>query len=240
MVWSGLRWPHWHHPVFPFVASSCWYLGEQLMTRNSEVGAHQYRAEENQRATVRPIRILHVLGGMDRGGVETWLMHVLRNIDRDRFRMDFLVHTDRRSAYDDELESLGSRLLFCPTPSRPWEYVVNFRRIVRSHGPYDVVHSHVHHFSGFVLGLAKSLSIPTRIAHSHSDTRLVDSRASMVRKLYNRVGKIGIQRYASSCIGCSSPAADSLFGSNWKHDDKTSISHCGIDFESFHRPGQRE
>lgn len=38
------------------------------MTRNSELGAHQYQAEENQRATVRPIRILHVLGGMDRGG----------------------------------------------------------------------------------------------------------------------------------------------------------------------------
>ena len=36
-----------------------------------------------------PIRILHAVGGMNRGGVETWLMHVLRRIDRRRFKMDF-------------------------------------------------------------------------------------------------------------------------------------------------------
>ena len=33
------------------------------------------------------IRILHVVGGLNRGGVETWLMHVLRHIDRDRFQL---------------------------------------------------------------------------------------------------------------------------------------------------------
>ncbi len=42
-----------------------------------------------------PIRILQVVGGMERGGLETWLMHILRNIDRDRFKIDFLVHLDR-------------------------------------------------------------------------------------------------------------------------------------------------
>ncbi len=30
-----------------------------------------------------PIRILHIVGTMDRGGAETWLMHILRNIDRE-------------------------------------------------------------------------------------------------------------------------------------------------------------
>ncbi len=39
------------------------------------------------------VRVLQVLGGMNRGGIETWLMHVLRHIDRDRFQIDFLVHT---------------------------------------------------------------------------------------------------------------------------------------------------
>jgi len=32
-------------------------------------------------------RILHVIGRMDRRGVETWLMNVLRYIDRERFHM---------------------------------------------------------------------------------------------------------------------------------------------------------
>lgn len=44
--------------------------------------------EQNQISTKqRPIRIIHVVGGMNRGGIETWLMHVLRHIDRDRLSL---------------------------------------------------------------------------------------------------------------------------------------------------------
>lgn len=45
-------------------------------------------------------RILQVVGGMDMGGVETWLMHVLRNIDRGRYQIDFLVQNKTPCAYD--------------------------------------------------------------------------------------------------------------------------------------------
>ncbi len=37
----------------------------------------------------RRFRVLHVLGRMKPGGVETWLMHVLRHIDRQKFQLDF-------------------------------------------------------------------------------------------------------------------------------------------------------
>jgi hypothetical protein len=39
---------------------------------------------------------------MGRGGIETWLMNVLRNIDREHFRFDFLVYTTQACAYDEE------------------------------------------------------------------------------------------------------------------------------------------
>src|SRR4051812_47049779 len=39
-----------------------------------------------------PLRVLQVVGGMTRGGVETWLLNVLRKIDRSQLQMDFLVH----------------------------------------------------------------------------------------------------------------------------------------------------
>ena len=53
------------------------------------------------------IRVLHIVGGMTRGGVETWLMHVLRHIDREQMQMDFMVHTAKACAYDDEVRALG-------------------------------------------------------------------------------------------------------------------------------------
>src|SRR6266852_3082574 len=144
-----------------------------------------------------PTRILHVLGAMNRAGAETWLMHVLRNIDRDRFRMDFMVHTERRGDYDDEIELLGSRVLVCAPPSNPVAYARAFLRILREHGPYDAVHSHVHHFSGLVLRLARSAGVRTRIAHSHSDTTKLDAQSSLSRRLYLWSGRRWIRRHAS-------------------------------------------
>src|SRR5687767_5193598 len=96
-------------------------------------------------------RILNIVGRMDRGGVETWLMHVLRHIDRERFQMDFLVHTDQPSAYDDEIRSLGAKIIPCPYPSyrRPWAYARSFKQILREQERYDVIHSHVFYFSGY-------------------------------------------------------------------------------------------
>jgi glycosyltransferase involved in cell wall biosynthesis len=181
----------------------------------------------------RPIRILHVVGGMDRGGVETWLMHVLRNIDRERFRMDFLVHTDRRCAFDDEIESLGSSLHFCPSPSHPLQYAKNVARILRERGPYDVVHSHIHHSSGLTLRLAKRAGVPIRIAHSHNDTSTVDAQSPLLRRFRLGIGRRWIQRCASLKIAASSLAAASLFGSTWRSDPVTSILYCGIDVTAF-------
>ena len=42
-------------------------------------------------------RILHVINCMDPGGIENWLMNLLRVINKDLFQMDFLVHTTKKS-----------------------------------------------------------------------------------------------------------------------------------------------
>jgi hypothetical protein len=121
---------------------------------------------------------------MNRGGIETWLMHILRHIDPDRFQMDFLVHTTEPCAYDEEVYAIGSKIIPCLNPSKPWVYASNFKRILREYEPYNIVHSHVHHFSGYVLWLAKQAGIPVRIAHSHNDTSAVEAKAVWHRRLY--------------------------------------------------------
>ena len=42
-----------------------------------------------------PIRVLQVVGRMDRGGIETMLMNLYRHIDRDKVQFDFLAHYGR-------------------------------------------------------------------------------------------------------------------------------------------------
>ncbi|MEY3867408.1 MAG: hypothetical protein RLZZ338_1299 [Cyanobacteriota bacterium] len=182
-----------------------------------------------------PLRILHVVGGMNRGGIETWLMHVLRNIDRDRFQMDFLVHIDQPCPYDDEARSLGSEIIPCLSPSKPWLYARNFKRILREKRPYDIVHSHVHHFSGYVLWLAKLAGVPVRIAHSHLDTYGVDAHASFLRRLYTTLMKACIQGYATTGLAASRVAAAALFGDHWENNPPQ-VLHCAIDLTPFKIP----
>jgi glycosyltransferase involved in cell wall biosynthesis len=181
----------------------------------------------------RPIRILHVLGGMNRGGVETWLMHVLRNIDRKRYRMDFLVHTTKPCAYDDEIRALGSQIIPCLRPSKPWLYARNFMRAISTQGPYDIVHSHVNHYTGFVLRLAHRAGVPLRIAHSHNDTRAMESAARVTRRIYLRTMRGWIERYSTLKLACSRVAADSLYDPALTRNDSHIILHYGIDLSAF-------
>ncbi|MGH2604819.1 MAG: glycosyltransferase, partial [Dehalococcoidia bacterium] len=170
------------------------------------------------------MRILHVVGGMDHGGIQSWLMHILRNIDRDRFRMDFLVHTDAPCAYDEEIRALGSRILPCLDPSRPVTYGRRFRAIVRRSGRYQVVHSHVHHFSGYVAMLARRERVPVRIVHSH--TAPVAAGLPLQRRTYLALMKHWIRRHATVGLGVSQEATVSLFGPEWHADGRFRIAYC--------------
>jgi glycosyltransferase involved in cell wall biosynthesis len=180
------------------------------------------------------MRILHVLGAMNRGGVETWLMDVLRNIDRSLFCFDFMVHTAQPAAYDEEAKKLGSRIIACPNPQKALRYGRTLKCILREYGPYDAIHSHVHHFSGWVLRLAREAGVPIRVAHSHSDTRPVDSKAKVIRKVYLGLMKRWIGLHATAGVAASEEAGLALWGSNWRRDPRWRILYCGIDLRSFH------
>jgi glycosyltransferase involved in cell wall biosynthesis len=179
------------------------------------------------------IRILHVLKGMNPGGIETWLMHVLRNIDRDRYRFDFLTSTTEKCAYDEEIRAMGCRIIPCLGPHNPLRYANNFMRCVRENGPYDVLHSHVHHYSGFVCMLGKITGIPSRVAHCHNDNKPKESCAGFKRKAYLKFMELLIKRYSTKGLACSGLAAEDLFDVNWQADPRWQMLYYGIDLKPF-------
>ena len=60
------------------------------------------------------MRVLQVIGVMDRGGAETMVMNLYRAMDRERIQFDFLVHEQREGDYDAEIERLGGRFFRVP------------------------------------------------------------------------------------------------------------------------------
>lgn len=179
----------------------------------------------------RPLRVLHIVGSLNRGGIETWLLHVLRHIDRSSLQMDFLVHTTEPSAYDDEVRRLGSRVIQCLSPSHPLRYARNFGHVLAEHGPYDVVHSHVQHFGGYVLRLAAEHGVPVRVAHGHTGAE----RAGIARRAYTALATRWIRQYATHGCAVSRSAGAALFGTGWGTDPRWRLLYCGLDLAPFSR-----
>ena len=180
------------------------------------------------------VRILHVVGRMNPGGVETWLMNILRNIDRKRYRMDFLVHTDQPGVYDEEIRALGSRLIPCLHHRRPLAYARTFLSILRRHGPYDLVHSHVHLFSGYVLQLARRVGVPIRISHSHNDTSR--QRRGPVDRLYRVMMRRWLRDHSTERLACSRQAATALYGEATEAERLWRVISYGRDLSPFRLP----
>jgi len=176
-------------------------------------------------------RILHVVYQMERGGAETWLMHVLRHIDRSRFRFDFLVHVAKQRAYDDEILSLGGRLFHAPHPSKMWAYGRYVRRVLRDEGPFAAVHCHTHLFDGHVLRLSARAGIPLRIVHSHNSA--FDRPPGLLHEMYARINRHWMTKYVTRGLACSEAAAATEFGERWKADPRWSILPYGLDFAPF-------
>jgi glycosyltransferase involved in cell wall biosynthesis len=186
------------------------------------------------------VRILHVLGKLDRGGAETWLVQTLRHLDRSKYQFDFLVHADGPGAYDEEVKAMGARIIPCLSPSNPAKFARNFLHVLREYGPYDCVHSHVHHYSGYVLTLAKLAGVKTRICHSHCDTRVAERQRGAARMAYRVAMTELLKKSSTAGLAVSERAARSLFGEDWSKDPRWRVSHIGIDLAPFADAVDRE
>ncbi len=184
----------------------------------------------------KAVRVLHVVGAMNQGGVESWLMALLRHANRAEVAMDFMVHTARPAVYDSEITERGGCVIPCPSVHRP-AYIREFDNALGRHGPYDVLHSHVHWFSGVTTTLARHRGIRVRIAHSHSNSTLAEAGASPWRAAYRAVYKSAMRRgilaSATHLLAASAPAACALFGPNWREAPRTQVLYCGVDLAPF-------
>jgi glycosyltransferase involved in cell wall biosynthesis len=178
---------------------------------------------------------LQVVFTLNRGGIETWLVHLLRHIDRQRFRLDFLVHSPDRCDYESEVVALGARVLRCPPPTRLWRHARRVSQVLRESGPYDVVHSHVT-FTGYVLRLARGAGVPLRVAHSHNDAPGVRGEGGLLQRVFLRLTSPWVRSAATHGLAASRLAATALFGPRWHEDPRWRVFHCGVDLAPFEQP----
>jgi glycosyltransferase involved in cell wall biosynthesis len=181
----------------------------------------------------KPIRILQVLSSIAGGGVGVWLLNVMRRLS-PRYQFDFIVFSPEPPKVVREIEAHGGRLLLCDDPHRPWALALRFVKLLRRHGPYDIVHCHLFTYSGLIVYLAYIMNVQQRIVHSHTDTSLNETgHSNLFRSVYLALMKKWIRAYATHCLAISKAAAKDLFGDTWLKDGRVRIIHCGIDLSNF-------
>src|SRR5699024_1684431 len=105
---------------------------------------------------------------MNRGGAETLIMNLYRNIDRSKIQFDFL--TFKQGVFDTEIISMGGRIHRIPyiTAAGHRGFSRSLSQFFKQNIDYKIVHAHMDKMSGFILKHAKRANVPIRIAHSHN------------------------------------------------------------------------
>lgn len=180
-----------------------------------------------------PIRVLHCVAGLGRGGYETFLMNVYRHIDRTKVQFDFLYSFD--GVFVEEIKGLGGRVYQIPfiTQKGPFVYHRAVQDFFKAHpGEYKIVHSHMDKFSGLILECAREAGVPVRIAHSHSTKNEGGLAFQLVKDYYGK-------RVLPNCtekMACSTAAYRWLFG----REDAPFVVQNGIDTEAFTNRDNRD
>jgi glycosyltransferase involved in cell wall biosynthesis len=177
----------------------------------------------------RPLKILHTLGALNPGGIEIWLLSVLKSIDIKKIQFEFCTFGSEADLYSDEVQRLGAVVHRCPQ-SHLYSLGRRFRKILRE-GRYDVVHSHVHLFSGAVLRWAQIEKVPVRIAHSHTIDNPKPDR--LLRRYYRGLMQSWILRHSTHGLAASQIAGKELFAEAWQQDNRFRVLHYGIDLALF-------
>lgn len=175
---------------------------------------------------IEPIRILHVIGIMNRGGAETMIMNLYRHIDRTKIQFDFVENSFEPAVFDEEILSLGGRIYRCPhyNGKNHFAYVKWWNAFFQEHrDEYPIVHGHLGSTAAIYLSIAKKHGAYS-IAHSHS--------ASFNMKYY--VFTYPTRFIADYFFACSEAAGISRYGKRVGMDKaRCAVLPNAIDLEQY-------
>lgn len=158
--------------------------------------------------TCNPKRILHIVQRMEAGGIQSFLMNLYRQLDRDLIQFDFLVHYTEKQFYDDEILALGGKIyrLTFREDKNFFKYLRDLQKFFNEHKEYEIIHGHMDSLGLFYLKMAEQAGIPMRIAHSHTVIRPENFKKKL-RSIFNRKFKT----HANILCACSKEAGVYMF-----------------------------
>lgn len=176
-----------------------------------------------------PINILIVVTAMETGGLEVYLVTLLRAMDRKRFRVTIVCTGRDSNWYRQELEALGVQTLYCPNPYTQLGYPRRIGRLLRDLNTH-VVCDFRNDFAAPTMWAAMRLGIRSRIALYQSAN--VAFRPTLLRRAYANVMHRCTLRWTTRIVGVSRSVLDAFYPDRGDCD-KFIVVYNGVDLSTF-------
>lgn len=176
----------------------------------------------------KKVKILHILGSMSYGGIETMLLNYQKNINKKYFQMDYVTCSEEISEIERNFIKEGATVYHITRRRRNiFKHIIDLNSLLKEkRKDYQIVHVHMNNEAYLPLFLLKLNGYKIRIAHSH--TSYLGQKMSLISSIKCKLTRMLANKYAA----CSISAADFLFGK--RNIDKTSILHNCIDYQEYY------
>ncbi len=175
-------------------------------------------------------RVLCIVGCMDAGGAETFLMKMYRSIDKDKYQMDFCVSARRKGFYDDEIEEMGGRII--PTSPKSKGFIKSFKsikKIVKQNKYEYVLRVSQHSLSAMELVAARAGGARTLIYRSSNSS----TGGGLINRILHRLCLFMSIGVPDVKIAPSTEAAEFMFGKNSVKKGRAHLLHNAIDIDKY-------
>lgn len=175
------------------------------------------------------IRVLHMIGMLDIGGSQAFVMNLYRALDRDKIQFDFIVDHPGQHHYAAEVEALGGRVY--ALPGFNGKNLLALRRAWNTffiqHPEYKILHSHVRSYASLYLPIARAHGVKT-IIHSHNT-----ANGSGLSALGKAILQYPLRFQADHYMACSRAAGEWLFGTRVCESDQFQIFKNAINIRAI-------
>ena len=184
------------------------------------------------------VHVLHIVGNMGIGGIETLIMNIYRNIDRSKVQFDFLIHNPTEGEYADEIKRMGGKIYRMPvlrdkTHTYYWryfEYKHALKKFFIEHPEIKIVHGHMTNTASIYMPIAQKYGkVKCCIAHSHQ-TEATPGLSGVVTNFLQK----NVEKVATDYFACSEEAAKWIYSPELVKAGKVKVIHNGADVEKYH------
>ena len=103
-------------------------------------------------------------------GVTNHIIPYLKNINHEKFNIDFLVMDNNDKTYNNLIEGYNGKIYVINKPKihQILKYIFGVNNFFKENAKkYDIIHCHNYNFGSIILHYAKKYKIKTRILHMH-------------------------------------------------------------------------